>query len=45
MAVYSLGERRVQERGADWYIADSATVIGSVLVADKASKQLQPEQP
>jgi carbonic anhydrase/acetyltransferase-like protein (isoleucine patch superfamily) len=24
-------------QGADWYIADSATVIGSVLIADKAS--------
>jgi len=37
MAVYSLGERRVQTQGADWYIADSATLIGSVLIADKAS--------
>ena len=37
MAVYSLGERRVQVRGADWYIADSATVVGSVLIEDKAS--------
>ena len=37
MAVYSLGERRVQVRGTDWYIADSATVIGSVLVEDRAS--------
>ncbi len=37
MAVYSLGERRVQVQGADWYIADSATVIGSVLIEDKAS--------
>jgi carbonic anhydrase/acetyltransferase-like protein (isoleucine patch superfamily) len=37
MAVYSLGERRVQVRGTDWYIAGSATVIGSVLIEDKAS--------
>ncbi len=37
MAIYSLGERRVQVQGADWYIADSATVIGSVLVEDQAS--------
>ena len=37
MAVYSLGDRRVQVQGADWYIADSATVIGSVLIEDKAS--------
>lgn len=37
MAVYSLGERRVQVQGTDWYIADSASVIGSVLIEDKAS--------
>jgi carbonic anhydrase/acetyltransferase-like protein (isoleucine patch superfamily) len=37
MAVYSLGERRVQTQGSDWYIADSATVIGSVVIEDKAS--------
>jgi len=37
MAVYSLGERRVQTQGSDWYIADSASVIGSVIIEDKAS--------
>ena len=37
MAVYSLGERRVQVRGKDWYIADNASVIGSVLIEDQAS--------
>ena len=37
MSVYSLGDRRVQVQGADWYIADSATVIGSVLIEDRAS--------
>jgi carbonic anhydrase/acetyltransferase-like protein (isoleucine patch superfamily) len=37
MAVYSLGERRVEVQGTDWYIADSASVIGSVLIEDKAS--------
>ena len=37
MAVYSLGERRVQVQGSDWDIADSASVIGSVLIEDKAS--------
>ena len=37
MAIYSLGERRVQVQGKDWYIADSATVIGSVLIEDRAS--------
>ena len=37
MAVYSLGERRVEVQGTDWYIADSAAVIGSVVIEDKAS--------
>ena len=37
MSVYSLGERRVEVRGTDWYIADNATVVGSVLVEDRAS--------
>lgn len=37
MAVYSLGERRVQVIGSDWYIADNATVIGSVMIEDKAN--------
>jgi carbonic anhydrase/acetyltransferase-like protein (isoleucine patch superfamily) len=37
MAVYALGERRVRMQGTDWFIADSATVIGAVLIEDKAS--------
>ena len=37
MSVYSLGERRVEVRGTDWYIADSATVIGSVIIENEAS--------
>lgn len=37
MSVYSLGDRRVQVQGTDWYIADNATVIGSVLIEDRAS--------
>ena len=37
MYVYSLGDRRVQVQGVDWYIDDSATVIGSVLIEDRAS--------
>ena len=37
MAIYSLGERRVEVRGKDWFIADSASVIGSVLIEDRAS--------
>ena len=37
MAIYSLGERKVEVRGKDWYIAESASVIGSVLIEDRAS--------
>ena len=37
MSVFSLGERRVEVRGTDWYIADSATVIGSVIIENEAS--------
>jgi carbonic anhydrase/acetyltransferase-like protein (isoleucine patch superfamily) len=37
MAVYSLGERKVEVRGKDWYIAESASVIGSVVVEDRSS--------
>ena len=36
MTVYSLGDRRVQVQGKDWYIADNATVIGSVLIEDRS---------
>ena len=34
--IYSLGERRVEFRG-DYFVADSATVIGSVVLGDKVS--------
>ena len=34
--IYSLGERQVEFRG-DYFVADSATVIGSVILGDKAS--------
>lgn len=37
VAVFSLGERRVQFRGPDWYIAPNASVIGSVIVGNEAS--------
>lgn len=37
MAVYSLGERRVTVQGEDWYIAENAAVIGSVVIANHAS--------
>lgn len=33
---YSLGERRIETRG-DFYIADNATVIGSVILENNAS--------
>ena len=34
--IYSLGERRLETRG-DYYIADNATVIGSVVLGHNAS--------
>jgi carbonic anhydrase/acetyltransferase-like protein (isoleucine patch superfamily) len=37
MAYYSLGERKVAFRGPDWFIADNATVIGSVVLENNAS--------
>lgn len=35
--IYSLGDRRVEFRGEDWFIADNATVIGSVVLEQNAS--------
>jgi len=37
MAVYSLGERKVSFRGDEWFIADNATVIGTVVLHHQAS--------
>jgi carbonic anhydrase/acetyltransferase-like protein (isoleucine patch superfamily) len=37
MAYYSLGKRKVEFRGPDWFIADNATVIGSVVLENNAS--------
>ena len=37
MAVYSLGERKVTFQGGQWYIADNAAVIGSVVIGNQAS--------
>ena len=37
MAVYSLGERKVSFRGEEWFIADNATVIGTVVLHNQAS--------
>ncbi|MCB1825849.1 MAG: gamma carbonic anhydrase family protein [Candidatus Competibacteraceae bacterium] len=35
--IYSLGDRRVEFDGEDWFIADNATVIGSVVLKQNAS--------
>lgn len=35
--IYQLGERRLEIRGSDYFIADSASVIGSVVLENNAS--------
>lgn len=35
--IYTLDERRVEYHGEDWFIADNATVIGSVILKQNAS--------
>ncbi|MCB1692084.1 MAG: gamma carbonic anhydrase family protein [Pseudomonadales bacterium] len=35
--IYSLGDRKVEIRGEDYFIADNATVIGSVVLMNNAS--------
>jgi carbonic anhydrase/acetyltransferase-like protein (isoleucine patch superfamily) len=35
--IYSLGDRKVAFHGDDWFIADNATVIGSVVLQQNAS--------
>ncbi|MCP5157860.1 MAG: gamma carbonic anhydrase family protein [Gammaproteobacteria bacterium] len=35
--IYSLGDRRVEFHGEDWFIADNATIIGSVVLKQNAS--------
>jgi carbonic anhydrase/acetyltransferase-like protein (isoleucine patch superfamily) len=37
MAVYSLGERKVVFHGEEWFIAENATVIGTVILHNQAS--------
>jgi carbonic anhydrase/acetyltransferase-like protein (isoleucine patch superfamily) len=37
MAVYSLGERKVSFQGEEWFIAENATVIGTVILHDRSS--------
>lgn len=35
--IYSLGDRKVEFHGEDWFIAENATVIGSVVLKQNAS--------
>jgi carbonic anhydrase/acetyltransferase-like protein (isoleucine patch superfamily) len=37
VAVFSLGERRVEFRGSEWFVAHNATVIGSVVIGHQAN--------
>jgi carbonic anhydrase/acetyltransferase-like protein (isoleucine patch superfamily) len=37
MPIYSLGERRVAFRGREWFVAPTASVIGSVVLEDQAN--------
>jgi len=37
MAVFSLGERRVEFRGEEWFVAPDAAVIGSVVIGNAAN--------
>ncbi|MEX2327043.1 MAG: gamma carbonic anhydrase family protein, partial [Pseudomonadales bacterium] len=35
--IYSLGDRKVEVQGEDYWVADNATVIGSVVLMNNAS--------
>jgi len=35
--IYSLGDRKLEIRGDDWWVAETATVIGSVVLLNNAS--------
>jgi carbonic anhydrase/acetyltransferase-like protein (isoleucine patch superfamily) len=37
VAIYSLGERKVEFRGDEWFVADNATVVGSVVIENQAN--------
>jgi carbonic anhydrase/acetyltransferase-like protein (isoleucine patch superfamily) len=37
VAVFSLGERRVEFRGEEWFVAHNATVVGSVVLENQCS--------
>ena len=37
MAIYSLGASKVEARGDEWFVADNATVVGSVILEHQAN--------
>ncbi len=37
MPIYSLGERKVEFRGREWFVAPTASVMGSVVLEDQAN--------
>ena len=37
MTVYAIGDRKVSIEGTEWYIAENAAVIGSVVIGNQAS--------
>ena len=37
MPIYSLGERKVEFRGREWFVAPTASVIGSVVLGNEAN--------
>lgn len=37
MSVFSLGERKVEFRGDEWFVAHNATVVGSVVIEHQAN--------
>ena len=37
MPIYSLGERRVEFHGEEWFIAPDASLIGSVVLENQAN--------
>jgi len=45
LAVYTLGDRRVAIEGAEWYIAENAAVIGSVVVSETRRQRLVSASP
>ena len=37
MGVFVLGDRKVEFRGSEWFIAESASIVGSVVIENQAS--------